>query len=256
MERYNKNREFLKANFQILDEIKTDAQKKVPKPSVQKNYENNAEIIELPKVNRDILLKSNVFDCINDRRSIRKYSNKSISLDELSFLLWSTQGIQKVMGDNHTAFRTVPSGGASHTFETYLIIKNVEKLREGIYRYLPLEHSLLFMYEVNDIDKKVNEATPKQPFVPNFASKSAVVFAWSTIPYRAEWKFDLTAHKKILIDIGHVCQNLYIASEAVECGTCAIGIYDQELIDNMLGIDGKNEFIIYLAAVGKVDKTI
>lgn len=256
MERYNKNREFLKAKFQILDEIKTDAQKKVPKPFIQKNYENNAEIIELPKVSKDILIKSNVFDCINDRRSIRKYSNERITLEELSFLLWSTQGIQKVMGDNHTAFRTVPSGGASHTFETYLIIKNVEKLREGIYRYLPLEHSLLFMYEVKDIDKKVNEATPKQPFVPNFASQSAVVFAWSTIPYRAEWKFDITAHKKILIDIGHVCQNLYIASEAVECGTCAIGIYDQELIDNMLGIDGENEFIIYLAAVGKTDKII
>lgn len=256
MERYKENREFLKANFQILDEIKTDAQKKVPKPSIQKHYEYNSQIIELPKVNKDMLLKSNIFDCINDRRSIRKYSNESISLDELSFLLWSTQGIQKVMGDNHTAFRTVPSGGASHTFETYLIIKNVENINEGIYRYLPLEHSLIFMYEVKDIDKKVDQATPKQPFVPNFASKSAVVFAWSTIPYRAEWKFDITAHKKILIDVGHVCQNLYIASESIKCGTCAIGIYDQKLIDDMLDLDGENEFVIYLAAVGKIDKNI
>ena len=209
------------------------------------------KIIELPKVNKDILLKANVFDCIGDRRSIRKYSNESITLEELSFLLWSTQGVQKIIGDNTSTLRTVPSGGASHTFETYLIIKNVDNLEEGIYRYLPLEHKLLFMYEVKDINKKVDEATPRQPFVPNFASKSAVLFAWSTIPYRAEWKFDITAHKKILIDVGHVCQNLYIACEAVQCGTCAIGIYDQELIDNMLNLDGENEFIIYLAAVGK-----
>ena len=76
------------------------------------------------------------------------------------------------------------------------------------------------------------------------------------IPYRAEWKFDITAHKKILIDVGHVCQNLYIACEAVQCGTCAIGIYDQELIDNMLNLDGENEFIIYLSAVGKFDSEI
>jgi len=256
MERYKENRDFLKANFQVLDEIKTDAQKKISKPSVQKHYEKNNKIIKLPKVNRDILSKSNVFDCIGHRRSIRQYSNESITIEELSFLLWSTQGVQKIIGDNTSTLRTVPSGGASHTFETYLIIKNVDNLDAGIYRYLPLEHKLLFMYEVKDINKKVDEATPRQPFVPNFASKSAVLFAWSTIPYRAEWKFDITAHKKILIDVGHVCQNLYIACEAVQCGTCAIGIYDQELIDNMLNLDGENEFVIYLSAVGKSDNTI
>jgi SagB-type dehydrogenase family enzyme len=251
MERYEKNREFLKANFQVLDEIKTDAQKKLPKAPLQKEYEKDAKLIELPKDFKDILLKPNVLECIEDRRSIRKYSDESIKLEELSFLLWTAQGVQKVIGDNTATLRTVPSGGASHTFETYLIINNVEGLKRGIYRYIPIEHKLLFMNEVSEINTKIDEATPRQPYVPNFASKSAVLFVWSTIPYRSEWKFDITAHKKILIDIGHVCQNLYIASEAVNCGTCAIGIYDQKLIDNMLNLDGENEFVIYLAAVGK-----
>jgi len=148
MERYKKNRDFLKANFQVLDKIKTDAQKKISKPPIQKDYKKDNKIIELPKVNKDVLLKDNVFDCISDRRSIRKYSNQSITLEELSFLLWSTQGVQKVIGDNASTLRTVPSGGASHTFETYLIINNVDNLEKGIYRYLPLEHKLLFMYEI------------------------------------------------------------------------------------------------------------
>ncbi|MDF2544764.1 MAG: SagB/ThcOx family dehydrogenase [Herbinix sp.] len=90
-----------------------------------------------------------------------------------------------------------------------------------------------------------------QPFVPNFAKKAAVLFAWSTTPYRSEWKFDITAHKKILIDIGHVCQNLYLASESIEAGTCAIGIYDQAIIDGILGLENEEEFVIYLAAVGR-----
>lgn len=256
MERYKQNRDFLKANFEILEEIKTDAQKKIPKPPVEKPYEGNNIIINLPKVNRDILSKINVFDCINDRQSVRKYSKESMTLEELSFLLWSTQGIKENKVNNPLLFRTVPSGGASHTFETYLIINNVENINAGIYRYLPIEHKLLFMYAVDDVIHKVDEATKGQPFVPNFASKSAVIFVWSTIPYRAEWKFDLTAHKKILIDVGHVCQNLYIASEAIMCGTCAIGIYDQKLIDDMLNIDGEDEFTIYLAAVGKIEKII
>jgi SagB-type dehydrogenase family enzyme len=124
-----------------------------------------------------------VFECIEDRRSIRKYSGESIKLEELSFLLWSTQGVQKIIGDNTATLRTVPSGGASHTFETYLIVNNVEGLNKGIYRYVPLEHKLLYMYEINEMNTKIDEATPRQPFVPNFASKSAVLFVWSTIPF-------------------------------------------------------------------------
>lgn len=251
MYRYKENREFLKANFQVLDEIETDRQKGMPFPDFQKEYDYNAKLITLPEVNKEIQLKSNVFDCLNDRRSIRKYSDESITMEQLSYLLWATQGIQKVMSNNTTTLRRVPSGGAAHPFETYLIINRVEGLENGVYRYLPLEHKLMFMYVVEEVDSKVDQATPKQPFVPHFVSKSAVIFAWSCIPYRAEYKFDVTAHKKILIDVGHLCQNLYIAAETLGCGTCAIGIYDQKLIDSMLSLDGENEFVIYMAALGK-----
>ena len=127
----------------------------------------------------------------------------------------------------------------------------VEGIKSGVYRYLPVEHKLLFMFELNNIEEKVDIVTLDQPFVPNFAKKAAVLFAWSAIPYRSEWKFDITAHKKILIDTGHVCQNLYLASESVEAGACAIGIYDQKIMDELLELDGNEEFIIYLAAVGK-----
>jgi len=110
------------------------------------------------------------------------------------------------------------------------------------------------MFELGEIDQKIDAITLDQPFVPNFAKKAAVVFAWSTIPYRSEWKYDISAHKKILIDVGHVCQNLYLASESIGAGACAIGIYDQKLIDEVLGLNGDEEFILYLGAVGKKRK--
>lgn len=251
MNRYKANREFLKANFQVLDEVQTDRQKGLPFPHFQKEYDHEAKLISLPEVNNKIVLKSDVFDCLNDRRSVRKYSIESINIEQLSYLLWATQGIQKLMNNNTSTLRRVPSGGAAHPFETYLIINRVEGLNNGIYRYLPFEHKLMFMYVIDEIDSKVDEATPKQPFAPNFVSKSAVIFAWSCIPYRAEYKFDVTAHKKILIDVGHLCQNLYIAAESIGCGTCAVGIYDQKLIDKMLDLDGENEFVVYMAALGK-----
>jgi SagB-type dehydrogenase family enzyme len=69
-----------------------------------------------------------------------------------------------------------------------------------------------------------------------------------------EWRYGLAAHKVILLDAGHVCQNLYLACEAIEAGTCAVAAYNQELMDKLLRIDGKDEFAIYLAVIGKVNK--
>jgi nitroreductase len=61
----------------------------------------------------------------------------------------------------------------------------------------------------------------------------------------------MVAHKPMLIDAGHVCQNLYLACGAIGCGTCAIAAYDQNGFDEFLNLDGENEFVIYLAPVGK-----
>lgn len=250
MARYEEQRSFLKSNFDEFKNVKTDKMKGIPKPPIVKAYNSFSTIINLPKVSKEIIKKQNIYDCIKERRSTRFYSDESISLEELSYLLWATQGIT---GTNEAGltFRTVPCSGATHSFETYLFIMHVEGVKKGVYRYLPVEHKLLFMFELDEIDKKIDAVTLEQPFVPNFVKKAAVLFAWSTIPYRSEWKFDTTAHKKILIDIGHVCQNLYLASESVGAGTCAIGIYDQKMIDELLELDGDEEFVIYLAAVGK-----
>lgn len=204
----------------------------------------------LPPCHEGVITKQAIYDCLKDRRSTRFYAEESLQLAELSYLLWATQGITHTT-KNGLTLRTVPCSGATHTFETYLLLMRVEGIRQGVYRYLPVEHKLLFLSELEEIEQKVDAITLDQPFVPNFSKKAAVLFAWSTIPYRSEWKYDISAHKKILIDIGHVSQNLYLASESIGAGACAIGIYDQSLIDEVLGLDGEEEFILFLSAVGK-----
>lgn len=250
MGRYGIQRSFLKSNFLEFKHVRTDKIKGLPKPMIVKPYSSSSVIIDLPEFNEDVVKKQNIYDCIKDRRSTRFYSEESLSLEELSYLLWATQGITSTTKTGDT-LRTVPCSGATHTFETYLFIMRVEGIVQGIYRYLPVEHKLLFMSELDEIDQKIDAITLDQPFVPNFTKKAAVMFAWSTIPYRSEWKYDVSAHKKILIDIGHVSQNLYLASESIDAGACAIGIYDQILIDEVLGLDGNDEFILFLGAVGK-----
>jgi SagB-type dehydrogenase family enzyme len=89
-------------------------------------------------------------------------------------------------------------------------------------------------------------------FYQSFIGNAPVTFIWTTIPYRMEWRYHTAAHKVIAIDAGHVCQNLYLASAAIGGGTCAVAAYHQEMMDKLLGVDGDDEFTIYLAVVGKI----
>ena len=248
MDKVKQQREWLKSHFTEDDELESDQQLKLPHPLIQKTYDENSDKIDLPKVTESILTKTNILDIFNDRMSHRSYTSEYIKLSELSFLLWATQGVKEIKGNNFVTLRPVPSAGARHPFETYIAVNRVEGLKSGVYRYLPLTHQLLFMFEDKNLEEKISDVALGQ----DFAGKSAVTFIWSVIPYRSEWRYAVVAHKPILIDAGHVCQNLYLACEAISCGTCAIAAYDQKKFDEFLNLDGEEEFVIYLAPVGKI----
>lgn len=241
-----KTRDFLKSNWKEIEN--TDRQKGLKKPPVEKPYNEKDKIINLPSFEEfNSLGNVNLTNVILNRRSRRSFSDSPLTLKELSFLLWSTQGVKKYIPDKEVVFRAVPSAGACHPFETYLVINNVEGLEKGIYRYLSLEHKLLLI-KPGDFSKDVIDATLGQQFV----GKSAVVFTWAAIPYRTEWKYAQESYKAIALDAGHICQNLYLSAEAINCGTCAVAAYDQEKMDKLIGVDGIDEFVVYLAPVGKI----
>ena len=244
-----KYRNFLKDSVRKeIDFSATDQHKGLEAPPIQKPYASGKRIIQLPKKDEwQTINKTDLIPAIEERKSERKFIRKPLSLEEISFLLWATQGIKK-HNNPATAFRTVPSAGCRHSFETYLCVFNVQSLEQGIYRYLPIEHAIIFERSIDDISEKLDNATLNQHFI----SSAPVTFIWTTVPYRMEWRYDIAAHRVILIDVGHVCQNLYLACKAIGAGTCAIAAYDQEKMDKLLNVDGEEEFVIYLAPVGKV----
>jgi len=166
---------------------------------------------------------------------------------ELSLLLWATQGITEILAPG-CAQRTVPSAGCRHAFETYLLVNNVDDLEPGVYRYLPVEHALVVESLLEDMSSLLVQATLGQAFV----ATAPVTFVWTVIPYRMEWRYGIAAHRVIAMDAGHLCQNLYLSCEAIGAGTCAIAAYHQEQMDQLLRVDGENEFTVYLAPVGKI----
>jgi SagB-type dehydrogenase family enzyme len=130
-------------------------------------------------------------------------------------------------------------------------VTNIEGLAPGLYRYLAIEHKLLIVdtnTNSSDLSEKIVDVCHGQAFI----GKAAVVFIWTARPYRLEWRYGEDSLKDILMGVGHICQNLYLACEAINSGTCAIVAYQQDELDNFLGVDGENEVALYLAPVGKV----
>jgi SagB-type dehydrogenase family enzyme len=242
-------RYFLKDKVRLtIDFSQTDQSRGVPPPPIEKPYLADGERIDLvPNGKWAGISAIDLISAIQNRSSHRQFTAEPLSLDEVSFLLWATQGIRK-KADGATALRTVPSAGCRHALETYLCVLNVAGLEPGIYRYLPMEHQLLVVSRAPGLAKKITAAALNQSFI----GKAPLIFIWTTIPYRMEWRYGIAAHKVIALDAGHVCQNLYLACAAINAGTCAVAAYHQQLMDDLLGIDGENEFTLYLAPVGKI----
>lgn len=231
----------------------TDQQQKLPFPMPLKEALGTPRIA-LPMDFDGAVSSVDIFHLLGQRESCRTYGEEEISLKELSFLLWATQGVRGYAGKSRqVTFRNVPSAGSRHPFETYLFIRRVEGVAPGIYHYLPAGHELELWEDRADYGPELTEALNGQ----KFAAEAPLTFVWSVLPYRTEWRYGMQAHKYMLLDAGHVCENLYLACEAVGCGTCAIGSYNQELLDELLGFapgpsaDTDYEFAVYAAPVGK-----
>ncbi len=266
------HRTFLKADlWKEWGTLERDQKSGKPAPPPQKPYSEGVTLIDLVAPEDLTSGSMSVKEAIERRRSHRTFTGAPLTLEELSFLLWATQGVSSVSeqgeGQVIRTLRTVPSGGARHPFETYLLVNRVEGCEPGLYRYLPLEHKLYRMATASELAERVND-TPgtsnqdktlnfqgafiQKALAKQFAMMSAVVFIWTVIPYRTEWRYGLLSPKLIAQDSGHLCQNLYLASEAIGAGTCAVASYVQDTIDALLGVDGEDEFTIYVAPVGKI----
>ena len=245
---YQDNRDFMKSEFAQSVHQVSDQAKKVPYPPLQKPLpEGEPVLIDLPDPAGIVLVEPDLAQLLRKRQSWRKFTKEPLSALELSFLLFATQGVLAESGDGYASRRPVPSGGARHPYETYLAINRVEGLAPGTYRYLPFSHQLLLLEETGRLPGLLTEANLGQKFV----GASAVTFAWACIPYRAEWRYMEHAHKNMLLDAGHICQNLYLGVTALGLGTCAVGAYDQAAMDAIFELDGQDEYIVYLAPVGK-----
>ena len=238
-------REFMERTKYPLMEA-PDHARGIPQPPLELPPDPEGKRIALPAP-RDLRLPSlDLRDAIERRRSLRVYGQLPLSLEELSLLLWCTQGVKEVVPGLRTN-RTVPGAGARHAFETTLLVNTVQGLRPGLYRFLAIEHGLLALPSPPDITPQFVAACRGQEHVRT----CGVMFLWTAVTYRMTWRYGERGYRYLHLDAGHVCQNLYLTAEALGCGTCALAAFNDDDVNRLLGLDGVEQFAIYLATVGK-----
>jgi SagB-type dehydrogenase family enzyme len=184
------------------------------------------------------------FDIVlRHRKSIRRFTKKPVSLEQLSYLLWAATGIQRL--EDGYEFRTAPSAGALYPIETYIVANNVEGLAQGVYHYAVKDHSLEEL-KVGDYSRCIAAAALGQ----SVCSEAAAVFIWTAVFNRSKWKYGQRAYRYIYLDAGHIGSNLTLSAVSLGLGSCQIAaIYDDE-VNKMLDLDGIEESAIYMSVVG------
>jgi len=215
----------------------------IEEPQLYKEYPN-APVFYLPEpVKED---GPGIWEILKQRRSLRDYTPLSgIALEDLSQLLWSVQGVTAKAGP--FLLRTAPSAGALYPYETYIYAHQVDGLSRGIY-HLNVKNFYLELLTAGDFSSALTKACLDQPML----KRASVVFIWSAVIDRSRVKYGERAFRYIFLDLGHACQNLYLAATAMNLGCCAIGAFYDDEVNRLVGIDGERESVVYLATVGVI----
>jgi SagB-type dehydrogenase family enzyme len=219
----------------------------VPLPPLELAVEPSTALLDLPSPASLQIPALDLRQAIEKRETARVYSQTPLSLDEMAYLLWCTQGV-KSMTDRPTTRRTVPSAGARNAFETWLLVNRVQTLDSGLYRYLALSHQLTRLPADPNIAGQLTAACLSQKHV----MESGLTFIWVAVVERMTWRYPGRGYRYLFLDAGHICQNLYLAAQQIGCGVCAIAAFDDDLVNQAIQVDGEYLFAAYLATLGKL----
>lgn len=186
---------------------------------------------------------------VNKRRSTREFSKDPVNLNEVAKLIQCGNGITGRLEDEEgnllRYLRAAPSGGSLYPVETYFICFNVKELENGVYHYYPKEDQLELLKK-GSFRKKFSDP----PYQKKIFGKAAGVIVLTAVFERTKFKYGDRGYRYILLEAGHIAQNVMLAATAIDLGSVPIcGFVDDE-VDQLLDVDGFDESTIYMVAFG------
>lgn len=210
------------------------------KPETYKSYPDRPKLSLPEPPSTDMSLDL----ALRNRKSVRSFEAEPLTQDQISYILWACTGITR--RQRGYDFRTAPSAGALYPIESYAVVNDVRGIAPGIYHYHIPDHSLELVRK-GSLGMEVARSALDQ----EMCAKAPLVLIWTAIFERSRWKYDQRAYRYVYLDAGHIAQNLALAAVVLGLGSCQIAAaYDDEA-NELLGVDGVEESVLYLSAVGR-----
>lgn len=189
------------------------------------------KVISLPKP----VLKGTLSleEAIKERRSVRSYSDRDLTLEQLSQLLWAAQGITDIRG-----FRAAPSAGALYPLEIYVAKK------DGLFHYIPEGHKLELII-AKDLRQGLTEASWGQGFI----AQAPVNIIICAVYDRVTSRYGKRGIRYTDIEVGHAAENVHLQAVALGLDSVPVGAFSDGAVSSVLGLS-KEETPIYIIPVG------
>jgi SagB-type dehydrogenase family enzyme len=185
---------------------------------------------------------------LSERLSCRRFGSAPLSSLQLATLLKAAYGIggSLSLGDQEFLERPVPSGGGLYPLELYPLVRRVADIEPGIYHYAALPHGLEQLSAVDLPVKFLSDLFLGQPY----AAEAPVIVVLAALVGRSLWKYGDRGYRYVLLEAGHVAQNLNLMASGMDLGSLNLGgFFDSELA-GLLGLDLEEEVPLYGVAIG------
>jgi len=219
-------------NFTIKSSTSTQQQEKNIETEITGETIMAKDLIILPEPKKQGEIS--VEECIARRRSIRNFRKENLSVEQISQILWSAQGIT----DPERKFRSAPSAGALYPMELYLLSSN------GVFHYLPESHKLEKISN-KDLRQELSDAAWGQ----NFISDAGISIIICAVYGRTTWRYGQRGIRYVDMEAGHIAQNIHLQAVALGLGSVPVGAFSDEKVKNLLNLP-KDHQPIYIIPVG------
>jgi len=187
---------------------------------------------------------------------VEKFTAKALTFKEISDILYYSAGITyKEKGESKEVWdnsrRSYPSLGARYPLELYPVILQSSGVPEGLYHYNVKANALELMAR-GDYMNAIIHATPEQEWIRN----ASLIVLISAIFKRTEIKYGDRGYRYVLVETGHLAQNIYLITTSMNLGCCTVGAFLDDELNQLLDVDGTNEAVIYIVVVGGIKRSL
>jgi SagB-type dehydrogenase family enzyme len=192
--------------------------------------------------------KTSLAELLTKRRSCRRFVSQEMALDQLAALLLDAYGGLEVIASPNglpNLARPVPSAGGLYSLELYLVLDNIADISDGLYHYNVLHHRLEPM-----MPKEHSSEFHDCLLAPNFLEHANVALIITSVFDRCLRKYGPRGYRYVLLEAGHVAQNLCLSAAQQGLGSLCVGGFRDATLNRFLGLDETQEGVLYAVGIG------